>query len=143
MNNILIDHLKKWEGCKLTAYKCPAGIWTIGYGCTGSEIKEGAQWTANRAHEELCFRANKCLKNAFSASPILKFSSMSRQAAIGSFIYNCGFDAYEKSTLRQCVDKGDWSGAAFQIRRWNKAKGKVLQGLVNRRLEESTFLLRG
>jgi GH24 family phage-related lysozyme (muramidase) len=46
---ILTKLIKDSEGCKLTAYQCPAGVWTVGYGCTGADIKKGLTWTQAQA----------------------------------------------------------------------------------------------
>jgi lysozyme len=137
---ILIKLIKESEGCKLTSYKCPAGIWTIGYGQTKG-IKEGMVWTQNQADEDLVKSALEVLNRAIKYSPILATVNMEKQAAIADFIYNLGVGKYATSTLKKKVDVGDWVSAASEIKRWDKAAGKVLKGLTVRRAKEAALLL--
>jgi lysozyme len=137
---ILIKLIKESEGCKLTSYKCPAGIWTIGYGQTKG-IKEGMTWTQNQADEDLVKTALEVLNRAIKYSPILASVNMEKQAAIADFIYNLGVGNYATSTLKKKVDVGDWAAAASEIKRWDKAAGKVLKGLTVRRAKEAALLL--
>ena len=137
---ILIILIKESEGCKLTSYKCPAGIWTIGYGQTKG-IKEGMTWTQNQADEDLVKTALEVLNRAIKYSPILASVNMEKQAAIADFIYNLGVGNYATSTLKKKVDVGDWVSAASEIKRWDKAAGKVLKGLTVRREKEAALLL--
>jgi lysozyme len=66
---------------------------------------------------------------------------MEKQAAIADFIYNLGVGNYATSTLKKKVDVGDWVSAASEIKRWDKAAGKVLKGLTVRREKEAALLL--
>lgn len=137
---LLIKLIKESEGCKLTSYKCPAGIWTIGYGQTKG-IKEGITWTQNQADEDLIKTALQVLNQAIKASPILATVNMEKQAAIADFVYNLGIGSYTSSTLKKKVDANDWISAAVEIKRWDKAGGKVLKGLTIRRNKEAELIL--
>ena len=66
---------------------------------------------------------------------------MEKQAAIADFIYNLGVGNYAKSTLKKKVDAGDWLAASSEIKKWDKAAGKVLKGLTVRRAKEAELLL--
>ena len=132
--------IKSSEGCKLTAYQCPAGVWTVGYGCTGNGIVKGTVWTQIQADESLHELALKMLNDACRLSPILATASVSRLAAIADFIYNLGEGNYQKSTLKLRVDKGEWVSAQTEIKKWNKGGGKILPGLVIRRQKEADML---
>lgn len=136
---ILTDLLKKFEGCKLKAYKCPAGIWTIGYGSTRG-VKEGDEITQAEADALLLEEAQEYLDEALRLSPRLRSATPGQQAAIASFVYNCGAGNYKKSTLKRNVDAGDFNEAKHSIKMWNKANGKVLKGLVTRRQAEADLL---
>jgi len=142
---ILTKLIKESEGCKLTAYRCPAGRWTVGYGCTGPDIKEGTKWTQEKADAEIDKRAIQAHKNATKASPCLLLESPSKRAAIADFIYNVGYGAYCASTLKKHIDAQDWAVARNEIMRWNKAtangKAVVMPGLVIRRGKEADLLL--
>ena len=137
---ILMKLIKESEGCSLKSYKCPAGVWTIGYGQTKG-IKEGMVWTQQQADEDLIKTALEVLNRAMKYSPILATVNMEKQAAIADFIYNLGVGNYATSTLKKKVDVGDWMSAASEIKRWDKAAGKVLKGLTVRRAKEAALLL--
>ena len=144
--DILIELIKESEGCKLRAYKCPAGVWTIGYGCTGAGITEGLTWDQEQADQSVKDMAIQAHKSALKASPCLAKESANKQAAIADFIYNLGSGAYRASILKKRVDALDWSSAQSEIIRWNKAnlngKSTVLPGLVARRKKECDLLAR-
>ena len=138
---ILAQLIKDSEGCKLTAYQCPAGVWTIGYGCTGVDIKKGLVWTQEQADAELDILALDALTKAMKASPVLVLASSNKQVAIADFIYNLGIGNYSKSTLKKYVDQKNWLAAAGEIKKWDKAGGVALKGLTIRRKKEAELLL--
>jgi lysozyme len=137
---ILTNIIKEFEGCKLKAYKCPAGVWTVGWGATGKGINKDTVWTQPQADESLHDRALEALHDAINASPILLHETIERQAAIADFVYNCGVGNYRTSTLKKRVDSGDWKGAQHEIMRWDKVKGVSLAGLIRRRRRERDLL---
>lgn len=144
----LLELIKKYEGCHqrqkdgtLLAYKCPAGVWTVGWGSTGRYIREGTVWTQEKADERLQKDAQVAIDSALKASPILAGTGPKLEA-IADFIYNLGIGNYMSSTLKKRVDTGDWISAASEIKRWNKAGGKVLAGLTARREDEAKLLLK-
>ncbi len=143
MNNFkaLAQLIKDSEGCKLTAYQCPAGIWTIGYGCTGVDIKKGLAWTQEQADAELDILALDVLRKAMKASPSLVLAPANKVIAIADFIYNLGIGNYSKSTLKKYVDQSNWLAAAGEIKKWDKAGGVTLKGLTIRRKKEADLLL--
>lgn len=136
---ILTDLLKRFEGCKLKAYKCPAGVWTIGFGSTRG-VKEGDVITQAEADAMLLEEAQEYLDEALRLSPRLRSATPGQQAAIASFVYNCGAGNYKKSTLKRNIDAGDFNEAKHSIKMWKKADGKVLRGLVTRRQAEADLL---
>jgi len=138
---ILLNLIRDSEGCKLTAYQCPAGVWTVGYGYTGTDIKKGVCWTQEKADEFLLATAMDVLNQAIKASPILATANMEKQAAIADFIYNLGIGNYSKSTLKKQVNAGNWLAASSEIKKWNKAAGKELKGLTIRRQKEAALLM--
>lgn len=143
---LLTDLLKKFEGCKLKAYKCPAGIWTIGYGSTRG-VKEGDVITQEQADALLLEEAQEYLDEALRLSPRLRSATPGQQAAIASFVYNCGANNYKSSSLKKNIDAGDFSTARrLSIHLWNKAtdpktgKKVILKGLVKRRQAEADLM---
>ena len=137
--NPAIPLIKEFEGCKLKAYKCPAGVWTIGYGHTDG-VKEGDEITQQEADRLLADDVH-----SFSAGvQRLVTSDINRNqlGALTSFAFNVGLGNLRHSTLLRLVNKGDFVGAANQFSRWNKAGGKVLAGLTRRREAERKLFLK-
>ena len=128
--------LKSFEGCKLTAYKCPAGIWTVGYGSTGGHVKPGLTITQEYAEGLLRSDLRRFEEAVAKLAP---GSSDNQFSALVSFAFNVGIDALKTSTLLKLHRAGDYEGAAEQFKRWNKAGGKVLAGLVRRRAAEAAL----
>jgi len=128
-----IKLIKQFEGCVLTAYRCPSGIWTIGYGHT-TGVKQGMTITQAQADAYL---KNDLSKYEGYVSKYVKVSLNQNQFdALVSFTYNCGGGALQSSTLLKKLNSGDYAGAANEFPRWNKSNGRVLSGLVKRRAAE-------
>ena len=138
---ILAQLIKESEGCKLSAYQCPAGVWTIGWGCTGADIKKGLVWTQEQADAELDILALDALTKAMKASPVLVLASSNKLIAIADFVFNLGIGNYSKSTLKKYVDQSNWLAAAGEIKKWDKVGGVTLKGLTIRRKKEADLLL--
>ncbi|MEH5376316.1 MULTISPECIES: lysozyme [Citrobacter] len=138
--------IKQFEGCRLTAYPDPGTggyPWTIGYGWThpvdGKPVKRGMtidQATADRLLKTgLVGYENDVLKVAKVKLTQGQFD------ALVSFAYNVGSRALSTSTLLKKLNDGDIKGAADEFLRWNKAGGKVLNGLTRRREAERALFL--
>lgn len=139
--DILINLIKEFEGCELIAYKCPAGVWTIGWGHTGPDVKPGLKWNQEQADDSLYHKAIETLNEAIIVSPSLALNGMYKHAAIADFIYNFGMTKYNKSTLKKYIDTKQWHLASDEIKKWvHDSEGNVLNGLVKRRQAESELL---
>lgn len=127
--------IEKYEGFSQIAYRCPAGVWTIGYGSTcwedGTPIKQGDTITRERARELM----NKYLMNIFRELSIIPDLKADQLDALSSLIYNIGWPAFKKSKCWKAIKNKDWE-TAFKNWDWIKAGGKVLPGLIKRRAEE-------
>jgi len=126
--------IKKFEGFESRAYLCPAGVWTIGYGHT-KDVKEGDEWSQAHAEhmleielEEFCEYVNKMVK-----VPLEQYQF----DALVAWVYNLGAGNFKESTLLRVLNQSDYDDVPHQIKRWNKAGGRVLQGLVRRREAEA------
>ncbi len=131
-----IDLIKHFEGCELNAYKCPAGVWTIGYGHIKG-VSEGMSITQEQA-EQMLLDELKEYENYINELVTVSLSQNQFDALV-SWVYNLGPANLQSSTLLKVLNSGDYSGVPAQIERWNKAGGKVLEGLIRRREAESAL----
>ncbi len=133
-----ISLIKKFEGCKLTAYQCSAGVWTIGYGHTKG-VTEDTKITQEEAEEMLVEELHEYESyiNDFVTAPL----SQNQFDALVSWVYNLGPANLKSSTLLRVLNEGKYNEVPAQIRRWNKAGGEVLQGLIRRREAEALLFL--
>jgi len=126
--------IKKFEGCELEAYKCAAGVWTIGYGSTKG-VKEGDTMTQEDADNLLLHEMEEY---EGYVNDLVKVDLKQNQFdALVSWVFNLGPANLKASTLLKVLNAKDYEGVPAQIKRWNKAGGKVLQGLIRRREAES------
>ena len=126
--------IKKFEGCELEAYKCAAGVWTIGYGHikTAVEGMKIDQETANELFDEEMGEYETYVNTAVTV-PL----SQNQFDALVSWVFNLGNGNLNASTMLKVINSGDHAGVPAQIKRWNKAGGKVLEGLIRRREAEA------
>lgn len=134
-----IAHLMAFEKFRPTAYKpTPNDVWTIGFGHTDG-VKEGGVCDIHQAivwlHSDVR-RAEDAVNHG--AVPLL---TQNQFDALVSFVFNIGTGAFLESTCLRKLNDGDRSGAADEMLRWNKQKGKVLAGLVTRRAAERDMFL--
>jgi lysozyme len=137
--------IKQFEGLRLKPYLCSAGVATIGYGSTmyadGRKVTlKDAAITESQAIELLANTLGKYEKavNDYVKVPL----TQNEFDALVSFTYNLGAGNLLSSTLLKKLNAGDKAGAANQFEVWNKAGGKVLQGLVTRRAAEKALFLK-
>lgn len=127
-----LNLIKSFEGCRLTAYRCAAGVWTIGYGHTAG-VKQGQTITMVQAEKYLrqdCEKFEKYVNNA-AYVPITEKLNQNQFDALVSFAYNCGAGNLGKL----CRDRNtEQIAAALPL--YNKAAGKELTGLTRRRAAE-------
>jgi lysozyme len=131
--------VKEFEGCELKAYRCPAGVLTVGYGSTGTHVHEGQEIdeiTADAYLRKDLEVAEKCIAACVNVA-----LTQGQFDALCSFVFNLGCGAFRKSTLLRKLNDGDDVGAADEFQRWSKAGGKELPGLVRRRKAEKELFL--
>lgn len=144
--------IKSFESCErrvagrtgwFRAYRCPAGVLTIGWGHTnarGRPFGEGATWS--RAECDAAFEEDADFFAAGVRERVRVELTQAQFDALVSLAYNVGLAAFEGSTLLRKLNGGDVAGAAGEFRRWTRGGGKVLPGLVRRRTAEAA-LFRG
>lgn len=153
-----IQLIKSFEGCHNQPYKCPAALWTIGFGRVlypdQARLKtdERASYPLRSEHNRL-WNADEI--DTLLEADLLRFSdgvlrlcpaAVDNQChldAMVSFAFNVGLGNLQSSTLRMKYNRGDYAGAADEFLKWTKAGGKVLNGLVRRREAERALFLSG
>lgn len=131
------DLIRHFEGLKLTAYKCPAGVWTIGYGSTGPHVHAGLSITEEYADELLSDDLARFEKGVDDAVTV--GMAQHQFDALVAFSFNVGLGNLRSSTLLKKVNAGLVQEAPAQFLRWDKAAGKVLAGLTRRRQAEAAL----
>lgn len=134
-----VELVARYEGCRLEAYKCPAGVWTIGYGHTAG-VQPGQRLSSREAAKSLLKEdlkkyggyVNSCVKKGLITFPL----NQNQFDALTSFCYNCG-----NGSLQKLVSGRDAATVADKLLAYNKGGGKVLAGLTRRREEERTLFL--
>ena len=134
----------KHEGLRLEAYKCPAGEWTIGYGCTrinGREVRSSDRITKAEAEAMLkqeCARVRSQIADSVHV-PV----SLGEFTALVDFVYNIGIGSFRRSTLLKKLNAARYVDSAYEFMKWKYAAGKELPGLVLRREDEKKLFLEG
>lgn len=138
--------IKKFEGCRLTAYPDPGtgGVpWTIGYGWThpvdGKPVRPGM--TIDQATADRLLKIGLVSYENYVLKLVRVKLTQGQFDALVSFAYNVGSRALSTSTLLKKLNAGDIKGAADEFLRWDKAGGKVMPGLTNRRKAERDVFL--
>ena len=134
----VFEKIKEFEGLRLTAYKCHAGVWTIGYGHT-SRVKEGMTITKSQAEKYLKEDIENVEKKVDAVLNRRQLTGLNiyQYSALVSFTFNCGSTNLSNLTKDRTVEN---IGKAITL--YNKSNGTVLQGLVNRRQWESDYFFR-
>ncbi len=126
--------IKKFEGCELQAYKCSANVWTIGYGRT-KNVSRGDTCTQEQADKWL--EEELPVYGAYVSDAVLVPLDQNQFDALVAWTYNLGPTNLNNSTMLKVLNENKKEEVPGQMRRWNKANGKVLEGLERRRLAES------
>lgn len=133
----LLQLIRRFEGLRLKAYSCPAGVLTCGYGSTGTDINKDTVWSLEQAEERMRKDAKRFEDAAAKLCPKQTGDNL---AALADFAYNLGATRLAGSTLRRKVNAGDMQGARREIVKWVRGGGRVLPGLVIRRKTEAALL---
>ena len=126
--------IKKFEGCELEAYQDSVGVWTIGYGHT-KDVKQGDK--INQDEAENLLEEEMPEYEGYINDMVEVSLEQCQFDALVSWVYNLGPTNLSSSTLLKVLNEGEYDEVPFQIKRWNKAGGKVLEGLTRRREAEA------
>ncbi|MFS1538550.1 MAG: lysozyme [Candidatus Phlomobacter fragariae] len=133
-----ISRIKQFEGCRLRAYRCPAGRWTIGYGHTQGVTAEMiiSQSQAERFLKDEIRQTEEIINQLVAVT-----LTQAQFNALVSLLFNIGEEEFTTSTLLNKLNTGDYAGAADEFNRWVYADGEKLTGLVRwRAAERERFL---
>ena len=132
-SEIVKNRIKEYEGCRLRAYRCPAGVLTIGYGHTGEDVFEGMTITQAEADRLFDNDIEKFERQVRSVIGLVNLRQCQWDALV-SLAYNIGIGALSRSTLlRKVRSNPDNPTIRAEFLRWNKAAGHELPGLTRRR----------
>lgn len=130
-----LELIMKYEGFRAEAYRCPGGVWTIGYGHTGAEVKAGRRATQEEAIEWL--RSDVQVAEAAINKEKLNIGQHQFDALV-SFVFNVGTGNFRNSALLKKIrEDPDAPGIREAFMQWKRVKGVILPGLVRRRQEEA------
>ena len=129
-----LEMIKHFEGLELNAYKCAAGVWTIGYGHTKG-VQEGMVISEETANEMLVEELKE-YENYINTLVTVELNQNQFDAMV-SWVYNLCSSNLQARTLLKVLNAGNYEGVPEQIMRWNKAGGRVLEGLTRRRQAEA------
>lgn len=134
-----VKHIKLFEGERLTAYRCPAGVWTIGVGHTSAAgeptVVEGMKITAN---ESAAILYRDLVEFEIGVDRLVTVPLKQNQFdVLVSFAFNCGLGALAKSTLLKKLNSGNYDSVPAELMKWTRAGGSEVSGLVRRRRAEA------
>lgn len=138
--------IKTWEGCRLVAYQCAAGVWTIGWGATrliDRPVKQGDKISQQMADDMLQNTVEITARELFKLLPMAAKWPGHQSAALLSWMFNVGSGAVRDSTMRSRLLAGQDPKQVIreELPKWDKANGKPLAGLTRRRAAEVKLFL--
>jgi lysozyme len=128
---------EQFEGCSLSAYQDQVGVWTIGYGHTGSDVQAGL--TITLAQAQALLLSDVAASASFVNQAVLVALVQDEFDALVDFVFNLGRGAFAGSTLLSDLNAGNFSAAAGQFDLWDYAGGQAVAGLLRRREAEETL----
>jgi lysozyme len=131
---IAITLIKRFEGCRLHAYRDIVGVWTIGWGETLG-VGPGMVWTQDYADSRLRLRVKSFMLAVLKECPGLVLEQ-NKLAACTCLAYNIGMGGFRASSVKRLTNRKEWARAGQSFLLWNKAGGKVVNGLTRRRASE-------
>lgn len=135
-----LELTEAFEGCVLAAYWDATGkVWTIGFGHTGKEVVDGLVWT--RAQAEYALSLDIGWASAVVNKLVEPDINQHQFEALVDFVFNDGAGNFAKSSLLKLVNAGDNEAADLEFMKWVYSGGKILSGLVKRRMAEAKLFL--
>jgi lysozyme len=126
--------IKKFEGCELDSYICSGGVWTIGYGHTAG-VKQGDKINQDEADHLLTGDLEEF--EGYVSNAVEVALDQNQFDALVAWTFNLGPSNLKSSTMLKVLNEENYSKVPSEMKRWNKAGGKVLEGLIRRREAEA------
>lgn len=140
ISTIGLDLIKTFEGCKLQSYRDIVGVWTVGFGHTGSDVHPDMTISQPMADDMLARDVARFEEGVLKAVKVP--INQNQFDALVCFSYNVGVQAFSNSTLLRLLNERKYDLAAMQFRRWDKAGGRVVYGLTRRRAAERNLFMK-
>ena len=134
-SDIALAALRRLEGCRLSAYQDQGGVWTIGFGHTGPDVRPGLRWTQQQADQQLAADLAAFLGGV--RRMVTVHLAEHQEAALAVFAFNIGLRAFSGSTLLRLLNAGLGDQVPIELLRWNRVGGLVNTGLIRRRQAEA------
>ena len=129
-----VNLIKSFEGCRTVAYQDAVGVWTIGYGHT-IDVKEGMTITQHQC--DVMLEVDIETYENYVKKQVNVSLTQNQFDALVSWVYNLGPTNLRNSTMLKVLNAGKYDEVPYQMKRWNRAGGQVLKGLVIRREAEA------
>ena len=141
ISQVGIDLIKRFEGCKLKPYLCPAGYWTVGYGHVlgnGVTLAEADNRTFTQGEVDVLLRNDirRFEQGVCRLCPVPLIQHQHIFDSIVSWSYNLGLGSLQRSTMRQKILRQDGEAASKELLKYDKVGGRPLKGLTRRRQAE-------
>jgi lysozyme len=134
-----LDILEKCEGLRLKAYRDVVGVWTIGFGHTGPDVKAG-QFITQEGAEDLLVQDLEIAAETVEKLTLVPLTD-NQFSALVCLVFNIGQTAFAGSTLLRKLNQGKRADAAEEFLKWDHAGGKTIPGLTARRAAERALFL--
>lgn len=141
VNDATVTLVAAFEGLRLVAYVCPAGVWTIGYGHTsaaGSPVVVPGMRMSSAEARAVLERDLATVAAGVRAAVTVPLTP-NQLGALTSFAFNVGLGAFRKSSLLRRLNRREYDAVPLELRKWTRGGGKVLPGLVRRRAAEAAL----
>ena len=142
-NEAGINLIKHYEGLRRESYLCPANVWTIGYGAIryfyGEPVPPNARITEIEADDFL--RRDLGSTEDFVSRLVRVPLTENQFSATVSLVFNIGAGNFQRSQIRQRINRKNYDGAASIWWQWRRGAGRILPGLVKRRADEKDLFL--
>lgn len=128
---------KSFESCRLKAYQDSGGVWTIGWGHTGPDVREDLIWTQDYADRIL--QHDMIFSEVSVQTYVTATLTQNQFDALCDFVFNLGLGTFKRSEMLKMINAKDFAGAVKQFERFDHVGKNVVAGLLRRRQAEAAL----